>query len=62
MLQGAYYEAGTGFLCLHVFVGRDHLPFDLDLRIYGIFALFVAINTLPFAWVSWQWEQDPSLH
>jgi len=60
ILQGAYYEAGTGFLFAftYLLVGIIYL-FDLDLRIYGIFALFVAINTLPFAWVSWQWEQDP---
>ena len=60
MLQGAYYEADTGFLFAftYLLVGIIYL-FDLDLRIYGIFALFVAINTLPFAWVSWQWEQDP---
>jgi len=53
MFQGAYYEAGTGFLfafmCL--LVGILYL-FDLDMRIYGIYALFVAINTIPFAWIS----------
>jgi len=59
MFQGAYYEAGTGFLFAftYLLVGILYL-FDLDMRFYGIYALFVAINTIPFAWISWQWEND----
>ena len=53
IFQGAYYEAGTGFLFAftYLLVGILYL-FDLDMRIYGIYALFVAINTIPFAWIS----------
>lgn len=59
MFQGAYYEAGTGFLFsfTYLLVGIIYV-FHLDMRIYGIYALFVAINTVPFAWISWQWEND----
>lgn len=59
-IQGSYYEAGTGFLFAftYLLVGILYL-FDLDMRIYGIYALFVAINTIPFAWISWQIEGDP---
>lgn len=60
MMQGSYYEAGTGFLFsfTYLLVGVIYL-FSLDLRVYGIFALFVAINTIPCAWISWQWQGDP---
>ena len=45
MLQGAYYEAGTGFLFAftYLLVGIIYL-FDLDLRIYGIFLGLLAMG------------------
>lgn len=41
----------------YLIVGFVYL-FNLDMRIYGIFALFVAINTIPSAWVAYRVEGD----
>lgn len=59
LLQGEYYSAGTGYLFAftYLLVGLIYL-FNLDIRIYGIFALFVAINTIPSAWVAYTIEGD----
>lgn len=59
LLRGDYYSAGTGYLFAftYLIVGFVYL-FNLDMRIYGIFALFVAINTIPSAWVAYRVEGD----
>ncbi|EOL46206.1 hypothetical protein RV11_GL000490 [Enterococcus phoeniculicola] len=60
VIRGDYYEAGTGFLFAftYLLVGVLYI-YNLDMRIYGIFALFVAINTIPCAYISWQIDGDP---
>ena len=48
--KGDYYAAGTGllFAFTYLFVAANHI-FNLNLKPYGIYSLFVAINTIPCA-------------
>lgn len=59
LFRGEYYDAATGYLFAftYLLVGTIYL-FNLDMRIYGIFALFVAVNTLPAAYISYTVEGD----
>lgn len=54
LLRGDYFSAGTGFLfaCTNLLMGVIYL-FDLDWRAYGIFGLFVAVNAIPCAYLSY---------
>ena len=55
LINGDFYAAGTGllFTFTYLFAAFNSL-YSLDSRPYGIFSLFVAINTLPAAWIAWQ--------
>lgn len=48
--KGDYYAAGTGllFAFTHLFVAANNI-FNLNLKPYGLYSLFVAINTIPCA-------------
>ena len=48
IIKGNYYDAGTGllFAFTYLFVAANCI-FDLDLRPYGWYSLFVAINAIP---------------
>ena len=48
ILQGDYFAAGTGFLfaLTYLWIAVNGL-FNVDLRPYGIFSLFVAVTTVP---------------
>ncbi len=50
IVQGNYYAAATGFLFAftYLFTAANNL-WDLDTRPYGVYCLFVAINTVPCA-------------
>jgi acid-activated urea channel len=54
LTQGDYYAAGTGllFTFTYLFAAANNI-FALDLRPYGIYSLFVVVNTLPAAWIAW---------
>lgn len=54
LIQGEYYAAATGLLFgfTYLFVVANNL-FQLDTRPYGVYSLFVAINTLPCAWIDY---------
>ncbi|AIM24442.1 AmiS/UreI family transporter [Melissococcus plutonius] len=59
LFHGDYYSAGTGYLFsfTYLLVGIIYV-FDLDMKVYGIFALFVAINTLLCAYISYFSDGD----
>ncbi|OTN89116.1 urea channel UreI [Enterococcus sp. 7E2_DIV0204] len=59
LFKGAYYDAGTGYLFAftYLMVGLIYV-FNLDMRIYGIFAFFVAVNTIPAAYISYTVDGD----
>lgn len=59
MLRGDYYSAGTGFLFgfTYLFLGISFYK-GLDLKPYGLFSLFVTINTLLFSYLTFQ-SGDP---
>lgn len=54
ILKGEYYAGGTGllFTFTYLYVGFNSL-FNLDTRPYGWYSLFVAINTIPAAMISY---------
>lgn len=60
MLQGEFYIAASGFLFTftYLIVGICY-AFSLDFKMYGIYALFVAINSVPFALGSVYLDKDP---
>jgi putative amide transporter protein len=50
-----YYIVATGFLFTFTYLyGAVCGWFDLDMRAFGWFCLFVAITTIPCAWVAFQ--------
>ncbi len=50
---GDYYVVATGFLFTFTYLyGAICGWFDLDMRAFGWYCLFVAITTLPCAWVA----------
>lgn len=51
-IQGNYFAAGTGLLFgfTYLFIAARNI-FDLDGRLYGWYCLFVAINTVPLAFI-----------
>lgn len=53
IVQGEYYAVGTGLLFgfTYLFVAINGI-FDLDTRPYAWYSLFVAINTIPCAYLS----------
>lgn len=55
LVRGDYYNAGSGFLFAftYLFLGVCFYK-GFDLKAYGLFSLFVAINTLPFAYLTFQ--------
>ncbi|KRN85098.1 hypothetical protein IV75_GL003251 [Carnobacterium maltaromaticum] len=57
--RGDYYAAATGFLFAFTYLFVTLVSvFNLDDRVYGIFCLFVAINTVPCAYISFASEGD----
>lgn len=52
--MGDYYAAGTGLLFgfTYLFVAANNI-FELDTRPYGWYSLFVAINSIPAAYLSY---------
>lgn len=60
MLEGQFYTAGAGFMFAftYLIIGICY-AFDLDMKIYGVYGFFVAINTIPCAIVSYVSEGDP---
>lgn len=60
MLNGDYYIAGSGFMFAftYLLIGISY-ALSLDLKVYGLFALFVAINTIPFSVVTLLVDGDP---
>lgn len=52
LIQGDYYAAATGLLFgfTYLFTAANHI-FALDTRAYGVYCLFVAINTVPCAYI-----------
>ena len=52
VIQGNYFAAGTGLLFgfTYLFIAARCL-FNLDGRLYGWYCLFVAINTIPLAFI-----------
>ena len=59
VLQGQYYAVGTGLLFgfTYLFIAIKDI-FDLDTRLYGWYSLFVAINTIPCAYLSLTQDSD----
>lgn len=55
LIQGDFYSAGTGLLFgfTYLFTALNQI-YSLDMRPYGIYCLFVAINTLPCAVIDFQ--------
>lgn len=53
IIKGDYYAAGTGllFAFTYLFIAANNL-FKLDLKPYGMYSLFVAINTIPCAYIA----------
>lgn len=53
VIQGSYYAAATGLLFgfTYLFVAANGI-FGLDRRPFGWYSLFVAINSIPCAWIS----------
>lgn len=56
---GDFYSAATGLLFgfTYLFVAVNSL-FNLDTRLYGWYSLFVAINTIPAAWIEYSVNGD----
>ena len=56
---GDFYSAATGLLFgfTYLFVAANGI-FNLDNRLYGWYSLFVAINTLPAAWIEYSVNGD----
>ena len=56
---GDFYSAATGLLFgfTYLFVAVNSL-FNLDNRLYGWYSLFVAINTIPAAWIDFYINGD----
>lgn len=54
-----FYSAGTGLLFgfTYLFVAINSI-FNLDTRPYGWYSLFVAINTIPAAYISYAIDDD----
>ena len=52
--EGEYYAVGTGLLFgfTYLFVAANSI-FKLDKRPYAWYSLFVAINTIPCAYIEW---------
>ncbi|WP_294385008.1 AmiS/UreI family transporter [uncultured Clostridium sp.] len=50
--RGDYFGAATGLLFgfTYLFIAANNI-FNLDLRLYGWYCLFVAINTVPLAFI-----------
>lgn len=59
VIQGEYYAVGTGLLFgfTYLFVGINGI-FNLDKRPYAWYSLFVAINTVPCAYLSFTQDLD----
>lgn len=59
VIQGEYYAVGTGLLFgfTYLFVGINGI-FNLDKRPYAWYSLFVAINTIPCAYLSFTQDLD----
>lgn len=59
VIQGEYYAVGTGLLFgfTYLFVGINGI-FNLDKRPYAWYSLFVAINTIPCAYLSLTQDSD----
>ena len=59
VIQGEYYAVGTGLLFgfTYLFIAINSI-FNLDKRPYGWYSLFVAINTIPCAYLSFTQELD----
>ena len=58
-IQGQYYAVGTGLLFgfTYLFVAINGI-FNLDKRPYAWYSLFVAINTIPCAYISLTEDSD----
>lgn len=58
-IMGEYYSVGTGLLFgfTYLFIALNGI-FKLDKRPYGWYSLFVAINTIPCAYISWVNDGD----
>ena len=58
-IMGEYYSVGTGLLFgfTYLFIALNGI-FKLDKRPYGWYSLFVAINTIPCAYISWVNDDD----
>ena len=56
---GDFYSAATGLLFgfTYLFVAANGI-FNLDNRLYGWYSLFVAINTIPAAWIEYSVNGD----
>ena len=56
---GDFYSAATGLLFgfTYLFVAANSI-FNLDNRLYGWYSLFVAINTIPAAYISFAGDGD----
>ena len=52
VIQGNYFAAGTGLLFgfTYLYIAARSI-FNLDGRLYGWYCLFVAINTIPLAFI-----------
>ena len=59
ILIGDYYSVATGLLFgfTYLFIAINGI-FNLDKRPYAWYSLFVAINTIPCAYISWAWDLD----
>ena len=59
VIQGEYYAVGTGLLFgfTYLFIAINSI-FNLDKRPYGWYSLFVAINPIPCAYLSFTQELD----
>ena len=59
VIQGEYYAVGTGLLFgfTYLFIAINSI-FNLDKRPYGWYSLFVAIDTIPWAYLSFTQELD----
>ena len=56
---GDFYSAATGLLFgfTYLYVAANSI-FNLDGRLYGWYSLFVAINTIPAAWIEFTVNGD----
>ena len=56
---GDFYSAATGLLFgfTYLYVAANSI-FNLDGRLYGWYSLFVAINTIPAAWIEYSVNGD----